>query len=558
MDWGSRRTRIRAWLAFAGVTAIAASMGSCTIGVKPPSAGESLVQHFAQLLDRRDADGAAALTSYPNAASASIRQLFDGLSPGASDFRLSQFIDLDPEDAFFTMDASWHFGAGKDWSYRMQGKARKLAVGWRISWDPEVLMPGLGRSRSARLVRTYAPPPAVTDIGGGPLMTEQIINTVELDPARTPDRVASAAAVAGAIAPVAPLITGPSLVAEFDAARGRPITAVTLREDDFSILAPRLTGIPGVFVRRQPRLISADRRITSPMLDALREVWQQNRESTAGWAVQLFDPDGTMASQPAGFQGPPGPKITSTLDAKLQLAAEDAVVSVGTAASIVAIQPSSGAVLAVAQNSYASEEGPVAFTGLYPAGGSLDLFAAGTAAGKKLRLQDVSTKELMKTVHRVGIGVDLRIPGLQELTGRVPGSHLIEPIRLTTVGSGAVQVTPFGMAVAAATIARGSLPRPMISLWQPASTDAVPPLRSDVADRLRGLLKESAAKPEFAPILRSFPDVVGYTAAAGAGQWFVGTRGDLAFAVHISDAEGDDAGARMVARMFRSLSAPAQ
>ncbi|PSJ19710.1 penicillin-binding protein, partial [Halomonas sp. ND22Bw] len=87
---------------------------------------------------------------------------------------------------------------------------------------------------------------------------------------------------------------------------------------------------------------------------------QANRDATAGWAVNLVEPNGFPIKQ-AGFQGPPGPDVAATLDSHAQLAAIEAVVSAGTPAAIVAIRPSDGAILAAAQNKQAIEQGPIAF-----------------------------------------------------------------------------------------------------------------------------------------------------------------------------------------------------
>lgn len=530
-----------------GVAAAVVSIGSCTGSNAPANAGESLVQHFTALLDKRDVDGAAELTSYPNAAKAEIQKLFDGMAPGTSDYHIAQFMDLDPTEAFFTIDAGWHFGAGEDWSYRVQGKARKLAVGWRISWDPEVLLPGLGHGHSVRHVKTYARPPHVLDIAGQPMLDQKTVNVVHLDPARTPNRDASADAVANAIVSVAPLITKDSLIHDLDGAHGQSITAVVLRDDDYAVLAPRLTAIPGVVVNPETELLSDDRRITSPIFGSLAQVWQEGQEATSGWAIQLVDSNGAVVSQLAGYQGPPGPDVKSTIDSRLQLAAENAAAEVGTAASIVAIQPSTGAVLAVAQNEYAESEGPVSLTGLYSVGDGLDLFAGGAAKSKKMRLQDVSTRDLMNTISSLGIGVDFDTPNVEEVTGVIPGTHLIEPIRLLAGGTG-VQVSPFGMALAAATIARGVVPMPMVSFWRPATTStSIPPLSKQTLARLRDMLRQSAARTE---VVAGVPGLIGFTANAGDDQWFIGTRGDLAFAVHVARVDAADTAARLAAHTF--------
>ncbi|WP_454199873.1 NTF2-like N-terminal transpeptidase domain-containing protein [Nocardia sp. Marseille-Q1738] len=538
------------------VASLALAIGSCGIHEKQNEA-EAVVERFTDLLDDQDYAKAADLTSYPTAASATLKQMFDGLQPGKVDYRKTQFIGLDAQSGIFSMDVEWSFGEKKTWNYSLQGNVRKLAIGWRISWEPAVVMPQLAHNRTVRLVRTLpSPAPRVNDMVGQPLMTEQIINVIKLDPAKMPDPVASTDALAKAIAPVAPLITGPSLMQQLATSQGKPIIAVNLREGDFAILEPRMAPIPGVVMEKQPRLISADRRVWSPMLDALRKVQQESQEEHSGWGVQLFERDGRFITQLAGQQGPPGPDIAGTMDQRLQRAAEDAVVSVGTPASIVAIQPSSGAVVAVAQNSYASEHGPVAFTGLYPVGGAMDLFRTVAAVAKGKAPQEVSVQDAAEAATALGVGIDFKVPGLDEVTGRLAVAGRSAEQVVQGAGSDAVLASPFGMAIAAATIARGSVPPPMIEVARPSTTDAqLAPLSPETADRLRGLLRDATNAPELASV-RRYRDVNAFAAIAGRDGWLIGGMGDLVFAVHIKDVDSRDATARMAARMLQALATP--
>ncbi|WP_187344466.1 NTF2-like N-terminal transpeptidase domain-containing protein [Aldersonia kunmingensis] len=552
---GSLRRRLRTFAVAGAVAALSVTLASCATDTSDP---EALADKFAAALDDSDADAAGALTSYPNAAAATLGQIFDGMHAEKVDYQVSQYIPLDDESGFFTMDAKWHFGDGKDWNYSTQASIHKLAVGWRVSWDPGAVMPGLGGDRTVNLVRTDAPAPVVRDIGGGPLMTEQVINAVKFDASRAPDPVASTNALAKVIEVVAPLITGPSLMADIAAADGGSITAVNLREADFEILEPDMAPIPGVVLEKQPKLISADRRIVSPLLDPLRNVWQANRDATAGWAVHISTPDGAPPTQTAGYQGPPGPDITSTLDVRMQLAAEEAAVSVGTPAAIVAIQPSSGALLAVAQNSQANEIGPIAFTGLFPAGENLELVRNAAAVMKGVAPKDVSPEDLAEAASTLGLGVDFAIPGLEETTGRMPNAGKgMEQVRRDANRSEEPQVSPFGMALVAASIARGSTPMPMIAMGQPATTAApLEPIRPDVVDRLRGMMRGAAANPDYAG-LRGYGDAIGFPAASGDDRWLIGQRGDMAFAVYVEDVDGSDMAVKVAARMLRAFDHPA-
>ncbi|MFD4352311.1 NTF2-like N-terminal transpeptidase domain-containing protein [Nocardia sp. NPDC058518] len=521
------------------------------------SESETVVQRFTELLDVQDYGKAADLTSYPAAASATMKQMFEGLQSGTVDYEASQVIDLDKQSAIFSMEVAWNFGEKKDWTYTLQGTVRKLAIGWRISWEPAVVMPQLTNNRTVKLVRTNAkPPPKVVDLPGEALMTEQTLNVIKIDPSRTGDLVGTTNALADAIEPVASLITGPSLMQQLAVSQGKPIVAVNLREGDFAILEPRMAKVPGVVMEKQTKLISADRRTRSPMLDALHKVWQDSLDATSGWGVQIFEADGRFVNQVAGYQGPAGPDIAATLDQRLQRAAEAAVVSVGTAATVVAIQPSTGAVVAVAQNSYATAKGPVAFTGLFPAGGTMELFRAVAAATKNKPPQDVTVQEAAEAATALGVGVDFKVAGLDEVTGRIsaPGRST-EQVR-QGAGADAVQVSPFGMAIAAAAIWRGSVVPPMIVAGNPGTTDTpVPALSQPAVDRLRAMMHEGIGKPETAA-LRGFRDITAFAATGDTDGWLLATMGDLVFAVHIADVDSGDATSRLAAVLLKSLATP--
>ena len=553
--WGSRRFRVRGAVALAAIAALAIVMGSCDFN-RAPSDPKAIVEHFTQLMDDRDASGAAELTSYPAGAESVLKSMFDGLDPGKPDYKLVQFIDLDGDTAMFNLKAHWNFGPGKDWNYDLQGNLRKLSTGWKISWDPAVVMPQLDNKRTVKLVRTDAKPaPKVNDKDGRPLLSEQVINVIKLDPAKMPDPVASTDALADAIAPVAPVITGRSLRDDLAKSGGKPVTAVSLREGDFAILEPKMAAVPGVVMEKQPKLIVQDRRVWSPLTDALENVWQDSLDEHAGWGVQLFEPDGTLVTQLAGFQGPPGPDIASTMDQKLQRAAEDAVVSVGTAASVVAIQPSTGAILAAAQNNYAQAEGTPAFTASYPVGGTADLFKAVASIVKKKAPQDVSVNDTAEAAAMLGVGIGFDVPGLEATTGKLPISGRgVDKVRQGTKDP--ILASPYGMALAAAAISRGSVPAPMIEIGRPGTTDAdIEPLPSAAVEKLRAMLRDATAAPQEAPVSH-YAGVTAFTASAGDDGWLLASAGDLAFAVHIKDIDAGNATSRLAAVMLKSLATP--
>jgi hypothetical protein len=542
-----RSIRPRYVIALLAAFAVMAAMATAIVS-KPRSEAAIMVENFTHALDERNVAAAAALTSYPNAAAQTITQMFDGLGPdGTSSTRMSQYIGLDETSGFFTLDTTWTFGEprGADtrqWHFTTQGSTRKLAVGWKISWAPEILAPDLGNGRTVAYTRTDAPAPKVLDASGEPMMTEQAIARVDLDPAKMPDPASTTQQLADVIDVVAPLITSETMLADLAAAQGKSITAVTLRADDYAVLEDDLRAIPGVALYTEPRLIAGDRRLNSPLLDSLRSVWQQSRDDTAGWAVDVASPDGT-SSRKAGFQGPGAPDIASTVDSGVQLAAETAVVSVGTPASIVVMKPSTGAVVAVAQNSYANELGTPALNHLYPAGTVSELVdAAATMQGS-----DFST-----AARQFGLGTSYSLPGADVVTASLPdGRTRSDQFRSASSSKqDAMAVTPFGLAEMAAAISRGSAPAPMIVGGRPASVSSDGgPVDPAVLARVR-----SSMTP-----LAGHPDVRGLDGGnADDDRWYVAAKGDLAISVLVENAGDADQAVRMTDLLLQEMASPSE
>ncbi|WP_254699337.1 NTF2-like N-terminal transpeptidase domain-containing protein [Rhodococcus sp. SGAir0479] len=536
------------------VAVLAGALVSC-VGEDADQSAQSVVAGFVQALNDRDAEAAADLTSYPNAAEESIQQMFDGLDAGDSQWTVAQFMELNGDSGFFTVDAAWNFGEGKDWSYYVDGGVRKLSMGWRVSWDPTLLAPALGHGRTIRYDRTDAAPPMVFDGAGDPLMAEQTINAVTLDPATMPDPVATTDRVAEALEPVAPLVTGESMRQELAAKPGEKVVAVLLRDQDYQYLEQDLAGIPGVFVDKQPKLITTDRRIVTPLLDPLRTVWQMNRDATAGWAVNIVEPDGTVQQQ-VGHQGPPGPDIKATLDSRLQLAAENAVVNAGTPATIVAIRPSTGAVVAAAQNNQAIEQGPIAFTGMYPAGDTVDVIRRAAAMQAGVEPGKVSDGDLERAGRQLGVGLDYEMPGLDPQTAVLTSSQSgVDQVMKSKNGFEA-QISPFGLAMLAASVQRGSAPMPMIVEGQQATAEDVEgALPVAVTEQLRNAMRDNVQKGS-ASFLKQYPDLIGTAAGNDSDRWFFGSRGDLAFAVFVADADGGDRAVKMTDVFMKEMAKP--
>ena len=550
-DWRGKRGRIVA-LAVALVVAVVTL--TTVVFSDSRSDAQRLVDDFVAALDDRDPAAAAALTSYPNAAEETISQMYDGLSDGSVDYDVTQFVELNDDSGYFTLSAGWNFGEGKDWSYQVNGAVRKLAVGWRVSWDPEVVVPDLSGGRTVHHVRTDAAPPKIFDRTGRLLMEEQTINAVVLDPAAMPDPVDTTTRLAAVLEPVAPVVTAQVMQERMQENPGNRVTAVKLRDQDYQFLEDGIVSIPGVEVLTTPTLISADRRISTPLLDSLRSAWQLERDRTAGWAVTLEDPE-SGPIQVAGFQGPPPPDLQATVDSQVQLAAKEAVVTAGTPAAVVAIQPSTGGILGADVNNWAMELGPVLTHGLYPAGGVLDPVRLAAGLERGVDPGDVSSDDIAATARSLGLGVDYEVPGFDFETAQI-GHTRSGVVQFAGSDSDEDLVSPLGAAVLAASVARGSAAVPTIVQGQEAVVhDAPEQLPGSAIDALRGMMIDNVQNGP-ASFLRGHAGLAGIAAASGDDRWFFGYTGDLAFAVFVADADGGDRAIKMADTFLRKLGEP--
>src|ERR1044072_9376456 len=113
---------------------------------------------------------------------------------------------------------------------------------------------------------------------------------------------------------------------------------------------------------------------------------------------------------------------------------------------IVAIKPSTGEILAVAQNGAANSEGPIATTGLYPPGSTFKIITAGAAIDRDMATPNTllacpGTMDIgHRTVPNYG-GFDL---------GVVPMSRAFASSCNTTFAELASQMPPRGLTQAAA------------------------------------------------------------------------------------------------------------
>jgi len=552
---------------------------------------EGALSTFLNDLASGDVPEAAAVTDSPDAAKNVLGQVRGALEP--------ESIDVDDLDVHQAAEGStatggyrltWHLPHGRTWSYTAVAQLRAAQDGWQVHWQPTVVHPQLAMQQSI-VVRAQPPEIApVLDRDGVPLMRPQTVIGVMVDPEKTGNNGAVANTLGAALHRFEPSVTARTVLDGMKATKpGDSYSVIALRAWDYQRVKPTIYDLPGVHFSSQERLLPVTRGLGRQVLPPLRALVEQQIAGASGWRVVTLDATGGEVTDLFAVPPRPGPAVTSTLSSKLQGAAEQALEQVPTAAAIVAIQPSTGDILAVAQNDLADDEGSIALSGRYPPGSTFKIVTAAAALstddvhadsqvdcpgtttienrvvpneGKfdlgrvplitafarscnttfaKLAA-DLPASALTDAARSLGLGADFVIPGLATVTGTVPASDSTVQRAENGFGQGTVVASPFGMALAVAAVQSGKVPTPSLVRGMPASASGVgDPLEPEVLDALRGMMREVVVSGT-ATGLRDLPDVRGKTGTAQFGDgshshgWFVGYRGDLAFAVLLTDA----------------------
>lgn len=563
----------RWWALLSACAVIVGTVSGCFLTSDSP---EDALRSFAAALQKGDATGAAALTDDPAAAGAAIAAVFDGMGQTP---KLSVTGSLvDDKEVSGSLDHRWQI---RDRSVEYQTSVTLVESNsqWRVRWQPSVMHRQLraGESFSYSDDRAYRTP--VLDTNGRPLMTWQPVTLVSLSRAQ----LNSAATLARALRPVEPGMTAAGIRASFEGNDAPQHTVIRLRDSDIGRVKRDVAAIPGVTLTEQGALLSATKALHSPAMSGLEDIWRTAVDATAGWSVQIVDAEGTPTHLVDSAQPGPTPPVRTTIDRDIQTRAQLAVDGDRRPAMIVAIKPSTGGIVAVAQNGAADKSGSVSLSGLYPPGSTFKTITTAAAldaeavqVGSQVRCPGRATIEgrtipneddfdlgtvplptafarscnttmgalanklsddaLTTMARRFGIGADYTVPGLTTVTGSVPRADSPALRVENGIGQGTVTVSPFGLALAEASLARGETVVPSLIQGQRTTGDIEPQqISDDVTRALRGMMRDTVTRGT-ATALRDIPGLGGKTGTAEYGDnknphgWFAGIVGDLAFA----------------------------
>lgn len=604
---------MRRLLALLASALLAASMATGLTGCTPrPNSAEPTALAFLDALSSRQFAGLAKLVDDPSQAQSSTETTWDGLQAEGLDASISDVSQTDNiATASYTM--TWHLPRERTFSYEDHLTLTQAGKEWTVRWQPSVLHPKLGANQHLELRSIPAKEASVVSSDGVELLKPGVAYRVLVEPSamrsapETAQRVASALSAAHEKDQAAPVIDAATLTPELAAADSAYSVAVVPAATRDAVEAA-LGGDPAVRLNEEAAMVNQDPGFAPDIMARIGQLVSDDLEGEAGWSVSVVNENGAEYEQVERQDPAPAPAVGISLDHGVQDAAEKALAPIaGQQAMIVAIRPSTGGVLAVAQTPAADKQGNVATMGQYPPGstfkiitssaglqkkgltpdtivpcpGTMDIYGrivtnyAGFSLGSvplqsafahscNTTFADISTQlepgELKAVGKQFGLGVDLTIPGLDTLTGSIPDGET--PLERTEAGygQGADLVSPFGMALVAATAARGSMPVPFVLKGKQTQVgEKVDPPSPESIDELRQMMAAVTAPGGTAAGMSAQGDIRGKTGEAeingGSHAWFTGYRADddIAFATLVVLGGGSEAAVAVTNSMLLNL-----
>ncbi|KQQ83127.1 MULTISPECIES: penicillin-binding transpeptidase domain-containing protein [Micrococcaceae] len=505
---------------------------------------EAAARQLASAVSGLDVGGVAFDGKDAAAANEQLKNVFAALDPAKPTVEAGD-ITLDGENASVPLTYSWKI-ADSDWKYTTSAAFRKSGDKWLTVWNPASLVPDLNDSEI--LTKGTRSPQRADILGAGdaPLVTYRPVVNVGIDKPQL-----GAADPADSAAKLAALVgVDPAGYTQQVKASGAEafVPAITLREEGRTVTNEQIAAIPGARAIPDSVPLAPNRTFARAVLGSVGQATAEQIEAsegklTAGDATgvgglqQQYDEqlrgtdavviraqraDLTREQIQSAATDPrrvlfeiapqPGTPLKTTLDPRLQTLAETTLQDVKPASAIVALRPSSGAVLAAASGP-GSNGYNTAMLGQYAPGStfkmvdSLAMFRNGLTPDSKVQctptlnvdgrtfknaegypegslgsvtLRDafahscntafiaardsVSQGQLEAAAMAMGLAVEAPSLGADAFLGSVPADAAGTEHAASMIGQGKVLLSPLAAAMMAGAVAKGAPVSPQLVL----------------------------------------------------------------------------------------------
>lgn len=588
----------------AGLLLAAVATSGCT--PRPDGPGPAAEKFFAALAIG-DTATAAQLSDNPNEAREALNGAWAGLQ--------ASHLDVQILNAKYAEDTgmvgyrfTWHLPKNRTWTYDGQLKMARDEGRWEVRWTTTDLHPKLGEHQTFALRADRPRRASVNELGGSDVLAPGYLYHYTLDATQAgPSESLSFTthSIVDVLRPFNNTLTDPQTLAEQASAATHPLDlGVTLHPDDNDKVFPAIGRLPGIVVTPLAEMLPTDPHFAPAVVAEVKKAVMDQLDGQAGWRVVSVNQNNVDVAVLHEVEGSPAPSVSITLDRVVQNAAQRAVDNKGGKAMIVVIKPSTGEILAIAQNKGADADGLPATNGLFPPGSTFKMITAGAAIDRDMATPNsmlgcpghidighrtipnyggfdlgvvpmsrafasscnttfaelssrMPPRGLTQTATRYGIGLDYTVDGLTTVTGSVPPTVDLAERTEDGFGQGKVLASPFGMALVAATVAAGKTPVPQLIAGRPTTVEGDDtPISPKMVEALRPMMRLVVTNGT-AKEIAGCGEIYGKTGEAefpgGSHSWFAGYRGDLAFAALIVGGGSSEWAVRMTKFMFEAM-----
>lgn len=540
-------------------------------------------QRFLSAFADHDLERAGAATDHPDAAATAVDATWQGMAAAEMSADTAG-VKISGDTATVGADYTWTFPGDRVWEYRASLQMSRTDTGWQVRWVPSAIHPKLGGNQTMVMRTIDAQRAAVRENDGSNVLVPGTVYEVRFDAAVAAESdavVATAGSLAGVLGRFDPSLSAQA-IAEQSTGLGGQYSVITLGQHDFDQVRDQLAGLPGVSTSEQADLVAPDPAFAPTLLTQVKKEVSKDLDGNAGWRVVLVNPNGVDADVLAETPPDPAPSVQISLSRHVQDAAQRAVGQrKDFQVAMVAIQPSTGRILAVAQNELADKDGQIATIGLYPPGSTFKMVTSIAAISTGLAepstmvscpsevtigersvpnyngfglgmvpmqtafarscnttfaklASEMGPSDLTRAAASMGIGPAYNVVGLPTESGSVPIAPELVQRTEDGFGQGKVLTSPFGLAMVAATVAKGSTPTPQLIVGRDTTISGPhPTMDPAVIKQMRPMMREVITSGT-ALRMQDLGLVYGKTGEAeveaGSHAWFAGYRGDLAFA----------------------------
>jgi cell division protein FtsI/penicillin-binding protein 2 len=484
---------------------------------------------------------------------------------------------------------------------------------WLVNWSPATIAPPLKAGDQLSVQKTWPARAAILGAGGAPLTTQGQVVTIGVEGARIKD----AKAVRAALVAAGATVTEASQA--IAAAKVHPTyfePVFTVSQARYNQLAPTIYPIPGtVFQSGSARsaitpglaagVVGTVGPITAQELsqlgapyDASSVVGQTGLEQAderqlagqPGATVTVVSQSGTRVATVATLAVHPGTPVTTTIDPATQHAAEAALAGEQKSAALVAVNASTGGVLAaVSVNSGGFDQ---AIDGGFPPGSTFKVLTStalithgltprsaascpstATVDGEvfhnaegeapvstmlqaftescntafiRLATAHLTAPDFPATATMFGLGRNLSI-GLVSFDGSVPQPSDEADLAATSIGQGRVLMSPLSMAMVAAAADTGTVRSPELVTGFGAglaeTTSTLPSnVVSDLHEMMASVVASGTAAGQGLPAgtyAKTGTAEYGTTNPLKIDAWLMGFKGHVAFACLVVNSSGN-------------------